>query len=156
MESFNQNQFEAATGLKRTFVQDNHSRSVQGVLRGLHYQTQHAQGKLVRVTHGSVFDVVVDLRRGSPAFGRHATFLLSSSQPEQLWIPEGLAHGFLVLSERAVVSYAVTAPYHPASEQVLRWDDPALAIAWQLDGRQPLLSAKDAAGQSWGEAPTFS
>ena len=153
MESFNQNQFEAATGLKRTFVQDNHSRSVQGVLRGLHYQTQHAQGKLVRVTHGSVFDVVVDLRKDSKTYGQWFGVELSAANKKQIWVPEGMAHGFLTLSEEAESQYKATDYYHPEYERSLLWNDPQLGIDWPFAKLNvPLiLSSKDLQGLSFGE-----
>lgn len=142
-ESFNQRAFDEATGLSRPFVQDNHSQSRRGVLRGLHYQIQQAQGKLVRVLRGEIFDVAVDLRRSSPTFGQWTGALLSAQNRRQLWVPEGFAHGFLVTSEEAEVLYKTTDFYAPAHERSLRWDDPALAIGWPLQD-PPLLSAKDA------------
>ena len=146
MESFNQRAFNETTGLALDFVQDNHSRSARGVLRGLHYQLPpHAQGKLVRVTQGAVFDVVVDIRRSSPSFGQWAGVELSGSNHRQLWVPPGLAHGFLVLSESADFLYKTTAYYEPKAERSLRWDDPLLAITWPDLGAPPLLAAKDAA-----------
>ena len=146
MESFNQRAFNETTGLALDFVQDNHSRSARGVLRGLHYQLPpHAQGKLVRVTQGAVFDVVVDIRRNSPSFGQWAGVELSGSNHRQLWVPPGLAHGFLVLSESADFLYKTTAYYEPKAERSLRWDDPLLAITWPDLGVPPLLAAKDAA-----------
>ena len=147
MESFNQRAFDEAVGRPVHFVQDNHSRSARGVLRGLHFQrAPHAQGKLVRVTQGSVFDVAVDIRRGSPSFGRWVGVELSGSNHRQLWIPAGLAHGFLVTSESADFLYKTTDYYAPQAEGALRWDDPDLAIAWPLEalgGAAPSLSAKD-------------
>ena len=146
MESFNQRAFNETTGLALDFVQDNHSRSARGVLRGLHYQLPpHSQGKLVRVTQGAVFDVVVDIRRSSPSFGQWAGVELSGSNHRQLWVPPGLAHGFLVLSESADFLYKTTAYYEPKAERSLRWDDPLLAITWPDLGVPPLLAAKDAA-----------
>lgn len=146
MESYNRERFREATGLDLDFVQDNHSRSARGVLRGLHYQVPpHAQGKLVRVTQGAVYDVAVDIRRGSPTFGRWAGVELSGSNHRQLWIPPGLAHGFLVLSDSADFLYKTTTYYEPKAERSLRWDDPALAITWPELGMAPLLSAKDTA-----------
>jgi len=145
-ESFNARDFEQATGLQRTFVQDNHSKSAKGVLRGLHYQVKHAQGKLVRVTQGAVFDVVVDIRQGSPMFGKWFGLELSAENKKQLWVPEGLAHGFLVTSENAEFLYKTTDYYHPEFERSLLWSDPAVGIEWPLhllDGA-PLLVAKDA------------
>lgn len=155
MECWREEQLSQHLGRAVRLVQENQSESLQGVLRGLHYQLEQPQAKLLRVIDGQIQDVVVDLRRSSPTFGQHASVLLSSEHPEQLWIPEGCAHGFLVLSARAVLSYAVTSVYHPASEQVLRWDDPALSIPWMRVTPAPLLSAKDAAGMRWDEAPTF-
>ena len=146
MESFNQKTFNETTGLALDFVQDNHSRSAKGVLRGLHYQiAPHAQGKLVRVTQGVVFDVGVDIRRASPTFGQWVGVELSGSNHRQLWVPPGLAHGFLVLSESADFLYKTTAYYEPKAERALRWDDPALGIRWPDLGAPPLLAAKDAA-----------
>ena len=144
MESFNERAFAAATGQKVSFVQDNHSRSAKGVLRGLHYQVApHAQGKLVRVTDGTVYDVAVDIRRASPTFGQWVGMELSGSNHRQLWIPPGLAHGFLVLSESADFLYKTTAYYDTASERSLLWNDPDLAIAWPAVGAAPVLSPKD-------------
>ena len=150
-ESFNQRDFEAATGLQRTFVQDNHSRSAKGVLRGLHYQVQHPQGKLVRVTAGSVFDVAVDIRPDSPTCGQWFGLELSAENRRQLWVPDGLAHGFVVLSESAEFLYKTTDYWYPEHERSLLWSDPDLAIAWplqHLDG-PPVLAAKDAAAPRW-------
>ena len=144
MESFNQRAFEAAVGAPVQFVQDNHSRSARGVLRGLHYQLPpHAQGKLVRVVRGAVFDVAVDLRRSSPRFGRWVGMELSEDNHRQLWIPPGFAHGFLVLSEDADFLYKTTDYYAPQSEVGLRWDDPVVGIEWPTT-TAPLLSSKDA------------
>ena len=137
------------------FVQDNHSLSARGVLRGLHYQQPFPQGKLVRVARGEVFDVAVDLRRGSPAFGRWAGEVLSARNRRQLWIPEGFAHGFLVLSDEAEFLYKTTDYYHPEAERCIRWDDPALAIAWPDPGVPVAVSGKDAKGRPFAEAPTF-
>jgi len=146
MESFNQREFDAAVGAPVAFVQDNHSRSARGVLRGLHFQRgANAQGKLVRVAAGAVFDVAVDIRPGSATFGRWVGVELSADNHRQLWIPPGLAHGFLVLSDRADFLYKTTAYYDPAAEGAVRWDDPDLAIAWPDVGGPPSLSAKDAA-----------
>jgi dTDP-4-dehydrorhamnose 3,5-epimerase len=150
-ESFNQKAFREATGLDVTFVQDNHSKSARNVLRGLHYQVQHPQGKLVRVVQGEVFDVAVDIRKGSKTFGQWVGEILSADNKRQLWIPPGLAHGFVVLSETAEFLYKTTDYYAPAHERCIAWNDPDLAIDWQLDG-EPLLSAKDAAGQSFRDA----
>jgi dTDP-4-dehydrorhamnose 3,5-epimerase len=145
-ESFNQRAFNEAVGHTVDFVQDNHSRSAKGVLRGLHFQRPpHAQGKLVRVTQGSVFDVAVDIRPDSPTFGRWVGTELSGANHRQMWIPAGLAHGFLVTSDSADFLYKTTDYYRPESEGSVRWDDPDLAIAWPLDGITPSLSAKDAA-----------
>jgi dTDP-4-dehydrorhamnose 3,5-epimerase len=145
-ESFNQQVFEQATGVKTQFVQDNHSKSAKGVLRGLHYQAEQAQGKLVRVTQGAVFDVAVDIRQGSPTFGQWAGEVLSADNKRQLWIPAGLAHGFLVLSDSAEFLYKTTEYYAPAQERCIAWNDVTLAIDWPLENAQPLLSAKDQAG----------
>ncbi|WP_439886598.1 dTDP-4-dehydrorhamnose 3,5-epimerase [Pseudomonas sp. MBLB4123] len=150
-ESFNARAFREATGLEREFVQDNHSRSQRGVLRGLHYQLQQPQGKLVRVTAGEVYDVAVDIRRDSPNFGRWVGVHLSAENKRQLWVPEGFAHGFLVLSEFAESLYKTTDYYAPAHERCIRWDDPILAIAWPLS-EPPLLSDKDQAGQRLADA----
>jgi dTDP-4-dehydrorhamnose 3,5-epimerase len=145
-ESFNQRAFNEAVGHTVDFVQDNHSRSAKGVLRGLHFQRPpHAQGKLVRVTQGSVFDVAVDIRADSPTFGRWVGVELSGANHRQMWIPAGLAHGFLVTSDSADFLYKTTDYYRPESEGSVRWDDPDLAIAWPLEGITPALSAKDAA-----------
>jgi len=145
-ESFNQRAFNEAVGHTVDFVQDNHSRSAKGVLRGLHFQRPpHAQGKLVRVTQGSVFDVAADTRPGSPTFGRWVGVELSGANHRQMWIPAGLAHGFLVTSDSADFLYKTTDYYRPESEGSVRWDDPDLAIAWPLDGITLALSAKDAA-----------
>jgi dTDP-4-dehydrorhamnose 3,5-epimerase len=143
-ESYNARQFQALTGRAPQFVQDNHSRSARGVLRGLHYQIRQPQGKLVRVTAGEVFDVCVDLRRSSPSFGQSVAVTLSAENHRQLWIPPGFAHGFLVTSEHAEFLYKTTDYYRPEFEQSLFWADPAMAIAWPLS-ETPLLSAKDEA-----------
>ena len=153
-ESFNARDFADATGLQCAFVQDNHSRSAKGVLRGLHYQVQQTQGKLVRVTAGEVYDVAVDLRRSSPTFGRWVGVHLSAENNRQLWVPEGFAHGFVVLSEFAEFLYKTTDYYAPEHERCIRWDDPTLAIDWPLEG-SPQLSAKDQAGVSFVEAQVF-
>jgi dTDP-4-dehydrorhamnose 3,5-epimerase len=137
------------------FVQDNHSLSSRHVLRGLHYQLPRPQGKLVRAVRGEVFDVAVDLRRGSPTFGRWAGEVLSAENKRQLWIPEGFAHGFLVLSEAAEFLYKTTDYWYPEHERCIRWDDPDLAIAWPLAGAAPAVSAKDAAGVRLAQAPVF-
>jgi len=153
-ESFNQRQFEQLTGLAPNFVQDNHSRSARGVLRGLHYQIQQPQGKLVRVIAGEVFDVCVDMRRSSPTFGQSVCISLSAENHRQLWIPPGFAHGFLVTSESADFTYKTTDYYAPEHERAVLWNDPALAIAWPLQG-EPLLSAKDKAGIPLAQAETY-
>lgn len=153
-ESFNGRGFAEATGVDVQFVQDNHSKSACNVLRGLHYQLQQPQGKLVRVTAGEVFDVAVDLRRSSPTFGHWVGELLSAQNKRQLWIPAGFAHGFVVLSETAEFLYKTTDYYAPAHECCIRWDDPELGIIWPFDG-EPSLSAKDAQGLSFQEAPKF-
>ena len=151
-ESFNQRDFNQATGLALHFVQDNHSRSASNVLRGLHYQVVQPQGKLVRVVAGEVFDVAVDIRRNSPSFGKWAGEILSGANKRQLWVPPGLAHGFLVLSESADFLYKTTDYYAPAQERCIAWNDPTLAIDWPLHGKTPELSAKDAAGRAFLEA----
>jgi dTDP-4-dehydrorhamnose 3,5-epimerase len=149
-ESFNQARFEAAIGREVRFVQDNHSKSARGVLRGLHFQNPNPQGKLVRVTKGEVFDVAVDIRQNSPTFGTWVGEILSADNKKQLWIPEGLAHGFLVLSETAEFLYKTTDYYAPASEGCIRWDDPTLAITWPL-ADAPKLSSKDQLGRLFSE-----
>jgi dTDP-4-dehydrorhamnose 3,5-epimerase len=154
-ESFNQRAFDAATGTAHQFVQDNHSRSSQGVLRGLHYQIQQPQGKLVRVARGSVFDVAVDIRRGSATFGRWVGVELSEDNQRQLWVPPGFAHGFLVLSASADFLYKTTDYYAPEHERCIAWNDATLAIDWPLAGAQPQVSAKDAQGLSLGAADLF-
>ena len=157
-ESFNTADFAAITGLSVTFVQDNHSKSAKGVLRGLHYQMQHTQGKLVRVAAGSVFDVAVDLRRASPTFGQSVGVELSAENQRQLWVPAGFAHGFLVTSDSAEFLYKTTDYYHPASERSLLWNDPALGIEWPLHtlkGAVPTLASKDAAAALLLNADTF-
>ena len=153
MESFNQRVFDEAVGQHVDFVQDNHSRSARGVLRGLHFQAgAHAQGKLVRVVQGSVFDVAVDVRPGSATLGQWVGVELSAQNHRQFWIPPGLAHGFLVLSEHADFLYKTTTYYEPKAELALRWNDPTVAIAWPDLGIAPVLSAKDAAAPFWAEA----
>jgi dTDP-4-dehydrorhamnose 3,5-epimerase len=152
MESFNQRAFNAATGLALEFVQDNHSRSTRGVLRGLHFQTVQPQGKLVRVVAGSVFDVAVDIRRDSPTFGQWVGEVLSSENKRQLWVPPGLAHGFLVLSDSADFLYKTTDYYAPEHERCIAWNDPTLAVQWPLEGMTPALSAKDVAGLAFEAA----
>ena len=144
-EAFNQSQFEKAIGREVSFVQDNHSKSAKSVLRGLHYQDPKPQGKLVRVTQGEVFDVVVDIRKNSPTYGKWVAEILSAENKRQLWIPEGLAHGFLVLSETAEFLYKTTDYYAPEYEKCILWNDPDLAINWPLDA-EPKLSPKDQDG----------
>jgi dTDP-4-dehydrorhamnose 3,5-epimerase len=153
-ESFNSRQFERAVGRKVDFVQDNHSRSKQGVLRGLHYQIQQPQGKLVRVTTGEVFDVAVDLRKSSPTFGQWVGEFLSADNKKQLWIPEGFGHGFVVLSDYAEFLYKTTDYYAPEYERSIAWNDPALAINWQYQG-QPELSIKDQKASLFNQAEVF-
>ena len=153
VESWNKRAL-AEAGVDAEFVQDNHSRSRFGVLRGLHYQIEHAQGKLVRVIAGSVFDVAVDLRRSSPMFGRHVALVLSAENRNMLWIPPGFAHGFLVVSEAAEFVYKTTDYWYPEHERTLLWSDPALGIAWPLEGA-PIVAAKDVAGSSLASAETF-
>jgi len=143
----------AAAGLDVDFVQDNHSRSIRGVLRGLHYQVEHAQGKLVRVVVGEVFDVAVDLRERSPTFGRHVALRLSADDPRMLWVPPGFAHGFVVLSEVAEFLYKTTDYWYPEHERTLLWNDPALRIDWPV--ADPLLAPKDAAGTPLAEAARY-
>lgn len=154
-ESFNQYDFEEALGESVSFVQDNHSCSKQGILRGLHYQLEHTQGKLVRVIRGRVFDVAVDLRQSSATYGQWVGVELSGENKKQLWIPEGFAHGFFVLSDEAEFLYKTTDYWHAASEQCIRWDDPSLKIDWPTLGVAPSLSAKDALGLAWDQAPKF-
>ena len=153
-ESFNARDFAQVTGLNVEFVQDNHSKSARGVLRGLHYQIQHPQGKLVRVVQGEVFDVAVDLRRRSPTFGRWVGERLSADNHKQLWVPPGFAHGFVVLSESAEFLYKTTDYWYPEHERSLLWNDPAVGIDWPIDV-PPLLAAKDAAGKHLDEADCF-
>ena len=156
MASFNQRAFDAAVGRHVSFVQDNHSRSARGVLRGLHYQLPpHAQGKLVRVTSGRVFDVAVDVRRSSPTYRQWVGVELSGANHRQLWLPEGMAHGFVVLSDSADFLYKTTDYYAPQAECSIRWDDPELGIAWPDAGVAPTLSARDAAGVRLADAKTF-
>ena len=153
-ESFNARDFAQATGLEVSFVQDNHSKSAKGVLRGLHYQIQHPQGKLVRVTQGEVFDVVVDLRRSSATFGQWVGVHLSADNHRQLWVPPGFAHGFVVLSESAEFLYKTTDYWFPEHERSLLWNDPAVGIDWPIDF-VPQLAAKDLAGKLLREAEVF-
>jgi dTDP-4-dehydrorhamnose 3,5-epimerase len=152
-ESFNQRRWEETTGLTTAFVQDNHSRSSRGVLRGLHYQIRQPQGKLVRCVAGEVFDVAVDLRRASPTFGQWTGARLSAENKLQMWVPEGFAHGFVVLSEMAEFLYKTTDYYAPEHERAILWNDPDLAIEWPCE--KPLLSAKDSRALPFVEAPTF-
>ena len=155
-ESFNALDFANATGLEVEFVQDNHSFSRQWTLRGLHYQLEHTQGKLARVVAGSVFDVVVDIRKDSPSFGKWIGVELSAQNHKQLWIPPKLAHGFLVLTETAEFLYETTDYYHPQSEICLTWNDPTVGVEWPLPvGISPNMNAKDTAGLPWGDAPKF-
>ena len=153
-ESFNYRVFEEAVGHSVEFVQDNHSKSAKNVVRGLHYQIDHAQGKLVRVVAGEVFDVAVDIRRASPTFGQWVGVVLSAENKRQLWIPEGFAHGFVVMSDAAEFLYKTTDFYAPQFERCIRWDDPAIAIQWPLTG-EPLLSQKDAQGVALKDAELF-
>ena len=155
MESFNQKIFDEAVGRHTDFVQDNHSRSAKGVLRGLHYQMQHPQGKLVRVTSGAVFDVAVDIRRASPTFGKWVGVELSGENRRQLWVPEGFAHGFLVLSETADFLYKTTDFYMPASERAILWNDEDIGVEWPSVGGSPVLSAKDQAASKFASAEVF-
>ena len=154
LESYNRRRFAAATGVDPQFVQDNHSRSAKGVLRGLHYQVEQPQGKLVRVARGAVWDVAVDIRRNSPSFGCWVGAELSEGNQRQLWVPPGFAHGFVVLSESADFLYKTTDYYAPAHERCIAWNDPQIGIDWPLDGA-PLLSAKDAQGVSLAEAEAY-
>ncbi|MBH0187969.1 MAG: dTDP-4-dehydrorhamnose 3,5-epimerase [Nitrospira sp.] len=153
-ESFNQARFEAAIGRSVTFVQDNHSCSIQHVLRGLHYQIRQPQGKLIRVVRGEVFDVAVDIRRSSPTFGQWVGQILSAQNKRQLWIPEGFAHGFVVLSDTAECLYKTTDYYMPEYERCIVWNDPAIGISWPIECA-PVLSAKDRHGTSLAEAEHF-
>lgn len=153
-ESFNHRVFEDAIGRKAQFVQDNHSRSTKGVLRGLHYQIQQAQGKLVRVVQGEVFDVAVDLRRSSPHFGKWVGALLNAENKHQLWVPEGFGHGFVVLSDTAEFLYKTTDYYAPAHERCIAWNDPTLAIDWRIND-EPTVSAKDSLGKLFPQADYF-
>ncbi|WP_447955893.1 dTDP-4-dehydrorhamnose 3,5-epimerase [Vreelandella sp. EE7] len=155
MESFNQKAFEEATGCAREFVQDNHSRSRQGVLRGIHYQLEQPQGKLVRVVHGSVWDVAVDLRRESSQFGKWVGVELSADNNRQLWVPEGFGHAFVVLSETADFLYKTTDYYHPASERSIRFDDPELGIEWPKLPVEFALSDKDLAASAFSKADVY-
>ena len=153
-ESFNERKFRELTGITANFVQDNHSKSARNVLRGLHYQIQQPQGKLVRVVAGEVFDVAVDIRASSPTFGKWVGVTLSAENKRQLWVPEGFAHGFVVVSESAEFLYKTTDYWAPAFERCIQWNDPALGIEWPLDGA-PSLSAKDQAGTLLADAQVF-
>ena len=153
-ESFNQKHFNEAIGRDVAFVQDNHSRSAQGVLRGLHYQIEHTQGKLVRCTLGEVYDVAVDMRKSSPTFGQHVGVVLSAENKRQFWVPEGFAHGFVVVSDYAEFLYKTTDYWFKDHERSLRWDDPALGIQWPTQ-TAPLLSPKDAAAPLFAAAEAF-
>jgi dTDP-4-dehydrorhamnose 3,5-epimerase len=156
IESFNAQDFSMATGLNVDFVQDNHSFSRQWTLRGLHYQLEQTQDKLVRVVAGSVFDVAVDIRTDSPNYGKWVGIELSAENHKQMWIPSGLAHGFLVLSETAEFLYKTTNYYHPQSEACLIWNDPSVGVQWPLpQGVAPNMNTKDSAGLSWDDAPKF-
>ncbi|WP_439668171.1 dTDP-4-dehydrorhamnose 3,5-epimerase [Cupriavidus necator] len=153
-ESFNEKAFKEVTGVERNFVQDNHSRSAKHVLRGLHYQIQNPQGKLVRVVAGEVFDVAVDIRKSSPNFGKWVGVTLSAENKRQLWVPEGFAHGFVVLSEYAEFLYKTTNYYFPEYERSIVWDDPTIGIQWPFEG-EPILAAKDKAGSTLVQADVF-
>lgn len=155
MESYNERSFRELTGLDLHFVQDNHSRSARGVLRGLHYQLQHPQGKLVRVVSGRVWDVAVDMRRSSPTFGKWQGVELSADNHRQFWVPAGFAHGFVVLSETADFLYKTTDYYAPEHERCLAWNDPAVGVQWLLEGLEPQLSAKDRQGLALAECETY-
>ncbi|MEC4805249.1 MAG: dTDP-4-dehydrorhamnose 3,5-epimerase [Jaaginema sp. PMC 1080.18] len=155
-ESYNEKQFCEKVGTDVRFVQDNHSRSQQHVLRGLHYQIQQTQGKLVRVVLGEIFDVAVDIRKNSPTFGQWVGEILSADNKRQIWVPQGFAHGFYTISPVAEVLYKTTDFYAPQHERSIRWDDPDLAIAWPLNGATPQLSPKDEAGSAFQEAEVFS
>ncbi|KYL33199.1 dTDP-4-dehydrorhamnose 3,5-epimerase [Pseudoalteromonas agarivorans] len=155
METFRTDLFNQHCG-ERTFVQENHSKSAHGILRGLHYQTQNTQGKLVRVTQGEVFDVAVDMRKSSPTYGQWVGVLLSAENKRQLWVPEGFAHGFYVTTDSAEFVYKCTDIYNPNAEVSIKWDDPTLNIEWPLvEGKLPKLSAKDEVGLAFTNAPTF-
>lgn len=154
-ESYNQNNLKSLAGISEDFVQDNHSRSSQGVLRGLHYQLKNPQGKLVRVVTGEVYDVVVDLRKSSKTFGKWVGVHLSEQNKRMLFVPAGFAHGFLVLSESADFLYKTTSFYDPESERCLMWNDEDLAITWPLDGKNPILSSKDILGTTFKMVETF-
>ena len=153
-ESYNARQFAELTGLELNFVQDNHSKSVKNVVRGLHYQVRRPQGKLVRVVAGAVYDVVVDLRRSSPSFGRWSGTVLSAANRRQVWVPPGFAHGFVTLSDSAECLYKTTEYWSPPDERTLLWNDPALQIAWPLDGAA-IVSSRDRAGALLGDIEVF-
>lgn len=154
METYRADAFTKLTGSK-PFVQDNHSKSTKDILRGLHYQTKHTQGKLVRVVQGEVFDVAVDMRKASPTFGKWVGYLLSADNKRQLWVPEGFAHGFYVTSDTAEFVYKCTDYYAPEFEVSINWDDPTIGIEWPTNGQAPLLSDKDKNGLAFSDAPTF-
>lgn len=154
-ESFNERDFQDAVGAGVQFVQDNQSGSARHTLRGMHYQLGRPQGKLIRVLSGEIYDVVVDIRKSSPTFGQWEGFHVSAANRRQLWIPEGFAHGFLTLSDRAEVLYKATDFWYPAGERQIAWDDPDIAIAWPLDGVEPVLSAKDARAPRLADAEVF-
>jgi dTDP-4-dehydrorhamnose 3,5-epimerase len=154
LESFNEREFVEKVGVDARFVQDNHSRSAKGVLRGMHYQIEHAQGKLVRVVAGEVFDVVVDMRKRSPNFGKWMGLHLSAENHRQLWVPEGFAHGFLVLSETADFLYKTTDYWYPEHERCLSWNDPRVGIQWPIEG-EPVMAEKDRAGKALSEAEAY-
>ena len=154
-ESFNAQAFALATGVTAPFVQDNHSHSGRGVLRGLHYQIEQAQGKLVRAVTGEVYDAVVDLRRGSPTFGRCEGFVLSAGNKRMLWVPPGFGHGYYVMSESTDFLYKTTDYYAPQHERCVLWNDPAVGVPWPLSGADPILSAKDKLGQRLADATVY-
>lgn len=154
-ESFSAKRYADEVGIRSRFVQDNHSRSSRGVLRGLHFQLERAQGKLVRTTRGEIFDVAVDIRRSSASFGRWVGVILSAENRRQLWVPPGLAHGFLVLGDVAEVLYKATEYYDKSDEHCLAWDDATIAVEWPLDGRVPKISERDHAGLKFAQIPTF-
>jgi dTDP-4-dehydrorhamnose 3,5-epimerase len=154
LESFNEREFAEKVGVEARFVQDNHSRSAKGVLRGMHYQIEHAQGKLVRVVAGEVFDVVVDIRKRSPKFGKWVGFNLSAENHRQMWVPEGFAHGFLVLSETADFLYKTTDYWYPEHERCLAWNDPRVGVQWPIEG-EPVMAEKDRAGKSLSDIDAY-
>ena len=155
LESFNQKAFDEAVGKHYSFVQDNHSSSTFNILRGLHYQIENTQGKLVRAVIGSIYDVAVDIRQGSPTFGKSVGKILSAENKKQLWVPPGFAHGFYVLSEVADVLYKATDFYSPTHERSIVWNDPALKLSWPTAGKEPIVSGKDAAGDTLADADFF-